>query len=116
MQGFRLTRRQLVAAGVGRPLVAIGGVVLAQRLLPWWRHELASPAWLHPHAHARPAALGPERGRGDHRAAHGVPARSAVVVNVGGQGAPTAGLGGGGDEPERCRTALLDEVVGLPDL
>lgn len=52
MEGFRLTRRQLVASGVGRPLVAMGGVVLAQHLLPWWRHELASPTWLHSHAHA----------------------------------------------------------------
>ena len=50
--GFRLTRRQLAAAVVGRPLVAVGGVVLAQRLLPWWRHELASGQWRHSHAHA----------------------------------------------------------------
>jgi hypothetical protein len=44
-RGFRLTRSQLVAAGLGRPLVAVGGVVLVQRLLPWWRHELLSGAW-----------------------------------------------------------------------
>jgi hypothetical protein len=43
--GFRLTRGHLVAAGLGRPLVAVGGVVLVQHLLPWWRHELLSGAW-----------------------------------------------------------------------
>jgi hypothetical protein len=50
--GYRLTRRHLVAAGVGRPLVAVAGVVLVQHLLPWWRHELASGAWVHSGAHA----------------------------------------------------------------
>jgi hypothetical protein len=43
--GFRLTRGHLVTAGLGRPLVAVGGVALAQHLLPWWRGELLSGAW-----------------------------------------------------------------------
>jgi hypothetical protein len=50
--GYRLTRRYLVGAGVGRPLVAVGGVVLVQHLLPWWRRQLASGSWLHSQAHA----------------------------------------------------------------
>jgi len=51
-RGFRLTRGHLVAAGVGRPLAALGAVVLVQHLLPWWRRELASGAWQHTRAHA----------------------------------------------------------------
>jgi hypothetical protein len=51
-RGFRLTLSHLVAAGLGRPLVAVGGVVAVQHLLPWWRHELLSGAWRHSQARA----------------------------------------------------------------
>jgi hypothetical protein len=50
--GFHLTRRYLVAAGAGRPLLAVAGVVLVQHLLPWWRHQLTSGTWLHAQADA----------------------------------------------------------------
>jgi len=49
-RGFRLTRSHLVASGLGRPLVAVGGIIAVQHLLPWWRHELQSGAWRHSQA------------------------------------------------------------------
>src|SRR6516165_2894924 len=33
----RLTRGHLVAAGIGRPLLALGALPVVQHLLPWWR-------------------------------------------------------------------------------
>ena len=50
--GFRLTRRHLTAAGVGRPLVAVAAVVVVQQLLPWWRRKLVSGAWVHTGDHS----------------------------------------------------------------
>ena len=50
--GFRLTRRHLLSAGLGRPLVAVAAVVLVQHLLPWWRRKLVSGSWIHTGDHS----------------------------------------------------------------
>jgi hypothetical protein len=48
----RLTRGHLVAAGIGRTLLAVGAVLVVQHVLPWWRHQLLQGAWQPIDAHA----------------------------------------------------------------